>query len=96
MERKNSLEPRYRHVVAHQPQVRPTRRIKGPSQTEFGAKLSVENCDAGLASMGALRWAAYHEASDIAFQVRSHRERRGRFPVMVIADKRYGTRTNRK
>ena len=71
MERKNSLEPRYRHVVAHQPQARPTHRVKVPSPTEFGAKLSVENCDAGLASMDALRWDAYHEASDIALAFKS-------------------------
>ena len=95
MEHKNSLEPRFRHVVAHQPQVRPTHRAKVPSQTEFGAKLPVEICDAGLASMNALRWGTYHEASDIAFQVRSHRERCGSFPAMVIADKLYSTRANR-
>lgn len=84
-----------RIVNIHQPHVRPIVRGKAGVNVEFGAKigLSLQN---GYGKIDTLSWEAYNESSDLIPQVESFKRIHGHYPELVLADKIYQTRENRK
>lgn len=84
-----------RIVSIYQPHVRPIPRGKLKSQVEFGAKLGV-SLDDGFARIDTFSWDAYHEAADLTKQVEAYKELHGHYPELVLVDKIYATRENRK
>jgi hypothetical protein len=60
---------------------------------EFGAKLSVSLVE-GMAEVHKLSWEPYNESQDLKGQIAAYRERYGRYPEVVCADKIYRTREN--
>lgn len=84
-----------RIVSVSQPHVRPIKRGKAGSATEFGAKISVSLVD-GFSFVDRIGWNAFNESGDLISQIESYRERFGHYPESVHADKIYRTRENRK
>lgn len=84
-----------RIVSLSQPHVRPIVRGKAGKDVEFGAKLSVSLVK-GFAYLDRISWDAYNESGDLIGQVENYRARHGFYPEVVLADKIYGTRENRK
>ncbi len=83
-----------RIVSISQPHVRPIKRGKAGSDTEFGAKLSLSVID-GYSFMDRLSWDNYNESLDLIGQIEAYRERTGFYPASVHADQIYRTRANR-
>lgn len=83
-----------RIVSVSQPHVRPIVRGKAGVPVEFGAKISA-SWVGGYASLDRLSWDAYHEGQDLPAQAEAYRERTGRYPAVIHADKAYTTRANR-
>ena len=96
MYRSNSKRCADRIVSISQPHVRPMVRGKVDKATEFGAKLSVSLTAAGVARVDHLRWDAFHEGNDLPSQVEAYRERHGVYPEVVLGDRLYGNRANRR
>jgi len=71
--------------------VRPIVRGKARAKTEFGAKLHISLVD-GYARIERLSFEAYNEASDFFHIVERYRERYGRYPERILADRIYRTR----
>jgi hypothetical protein len=84
-----------RIVSIHQPHVRPIKRGKQNSQTEFGSKLGV-SLDNGFARIDTLSWDAYNESDDLINSVKSYFQLHGHYPELVQVDKIYHTKKNRK
>ena len=84
-----------RIVSIHQPHVRPIKRGKQNSDTEFGSKLGV-SLDSGFARLDTLSWDAYNESSDLIKSVESFQQLHGHYPELVQVDKIYHTKRNRK
>ncbi len=84
-----------RIVSIHQPHVRPIKRGKQNSDTEFGSKLGV-SLDNGFARLDTLSWDAYNESSDLIKSVESFQQLHGHYPELVQIDKIYHTKRNRK
>jgi len=84
-----------RIVSIHQPQIRPIVRGKARTNVEFGAKVSL-SVVAGFVYLDRLKWDAYNESLDLIAQVNKYRRRFGHYPKVVIADKIYGSRENRR
>ena len=84
-----------RIVSIHQPHVRPIKRGKQKSDTEFGSKLGV-SLDHGIARVNTLSWDAYNESSDFKKQVEQYKQLHGYYPELVQVDKIYHTAANRK
>jgi len=84
-----------RIVSIHQPHVRPIKRGKPNSDTEFGSKLGV-SLDKGFARIDTLSWDAYNESSDLIKQVESYQKQHGHYPELVQIDKIYHTKENRR
>jgi len=84
-----------RIVSISQPHVRPIVRGKSGKEVEFGAKLSVSLVN-GYSFLDRLSWDAFNESNDLISQVERYRARFGFYPEVVITDKIYGTRENRK
>jgi len=83
-----------RIVSLSQPHIRPVKRGKAGSETEFGAKLSVSLVE-GFAFVDRISWDNYNESGDLKNQVETYRDRFGVYPESVHADKIYRTRENR-
>lgn len=92
-EKKHSTKDRI--VNIHQPYVRPIPRGKAKSQTEFGAKIGVSLVE-GFSRITTLSWDAYSESKDLEKQVEDYNTLYGYYPEVVLADKAYLTRENRK
>lgn len=92
-QRVNRIDDRI--VSLSQPHVRPIKRGKAGSATEFGAKLSASLID-GVVFVDRISWDAYNESGDLIGQIESYRERFGHYPESVHADKIYRNRANRK
>ena len=92
-EKKHSTKDRI--VNIHQPYVRPIPRGKAKSQTEFGAKIGVSLVE-GFSRISTLSWDAYSESKDLEKQVEDYNALYGYYPEVVLADKAYLTRENRK
>lgn len=82
-----------RIVSISQPHVRPIKRGKAGSDTEFGAKLSVSLVD-GYAFVDRTSWDNFNECQDLKDQVESYKKRYGVYPESVHADRIYRTRDN--
>lgn len=75
------------------PWVRPIARGKARGMFEFGAKLSIGLVD-GMADVHKLSWKSYNECKDLKEQIENYKQRYGRYPEAVCADKIYRTREN--
>jgi hypothetical protein len=82
-----------RIVSISQPHVRPIKRGKAGSDTEFGAKLSVSLVD-GFAFVDRTSWDNFNECLDLQGQVEAYKRRLGFYPESVHADRIYRTRDN--
>ena len=82
-----------RIVSISQPHVRPIKRGKAGSDTEFGAKLSVSLVD-GYAFVDRTSWDNFNECQDLQGQAEAYRKRFGVYPESVHADRIYRTRDN--
>jgi len=90
--RTHSIENRI--VSIHQPHVRPIKRGKQNSDTEFGAKIQASLMD-GFVFIDELNWEAFNEGSRLKLSVENYKRRLGYYPQKVLADKIYCTRENR-
>jgi len=84
-----------RIVSINKPHVRPVKRGKAGSDTEFGAKISASVVD-GFIFSDRISWDNFNESGDLIEQIKTYRSRKGYYPESVHADKIYRTRTNRK
>jgi IS5 family transposase len=84
-----------RLVSVWQPHVRPIVRGKASASTEFGAQVSVSVMN-GYRRIHRIAWDPYHESSDLEEQLEHYKSTYGCYPEVVLADKKYGTRTNRE
>ena len=84
-----------RIVSISQPHVRPIVRGKAGKNVEFGAKLSASLIN-GFVFLDHLCWDAFNESTDLIDQVERYHSRFNIYPEVVIVDKIYGTRDNRK
>lgn len=89
----HSVEDRL--VSIHQPHVRPIVRGKAKSKVEFGAKINV-SLHNGYARIVHFDWNAYNEGTDLIMQVERYRELHGHYPKVVLVDKIYLNRENRR
>ncbi len=92
-EHKHSVKDRI--VNIYQPYVRPIPRGKAKSKTEFGSKIGVSLVE-GYGRIDTLSWDAYSESKDLEKQVEAYKLLYGYYPEVVLADKAYLTRENRK
>lgn len=83
-----------RIVSISQPHVRPIVRGKASQRVEFGAKISASHVD-GFIFLDRFSWDAYNETVDLEGQAEAFRQRFGRYPASIHADKIYQTRANR-
>lgn len=85
------------HSIAHrivslsQPHIRPIPRGKARAKTEFGAKLHISLVN-GFARMERLSFEAFNEADDFFRIVERYRDRYGRYPSRILADRIYRNR----
>jgi len=80
-----------RIVSLAQPWVRPIVRGKPHANTEFGAKLHISLVE-GYARIERLDFEAYNESEDFWQAVYRYRDRCGRWPERILADKIYRNR----
>lgn len=82
-----------RIVSLHQPWVRPIIRGKTGAPVEFGAKVEL-SMSGGYARVEEIRWDAFNEGTTLKASVERYRERTGKYPERVLADKIFRTREN--
>jgi len=82
-----------RIVSISRPFIRPIVRGKAGKPVEFGAKLDISVCD-GWARLEVLSFDAYNEATNLKAMAERYRERSGRYPSRILADKIYRNREN--
>jgi transposase, IS5 family len=90
--RVHSIEDRI--VSIHQPHVRPMKRGKARTDTEFGAKINVALVN-GFAFLDELSWNPFNEGKHLACYIEQYKNRFGYYPKEVLADKIYCNRDNR-
>ena len=93
--RENKKSHPNRIVSVHQPHVRPIVRGKAKANTEFGAKINLSEVE-GFSRIDRLNWDAYNESEDIELQVENYCRVYGCYPKVLLADRIYLTRENRK
>lgn len=81
----------HRVVSLAQPWVRPIVRGKPHANTEFGAKLHISLAN-GYSRIERLDFEAYNESEDFWSAVYRYRDRYGRWPERILADKLYRNR----
>jgi len=91
----NTNTVKNRIVSIFQNHVRPILRGKENARVEFGAKLGV-SLDNGFARINNFSWNAYYEGDDLIMQVKSYFNIHGYYPELVLVDKAYPNRKNRK
>lgn len=84
-----------RIVNIYQPHVRPIVRGKDGKSTEFGSKLNLSEVN-GFSRIDRLSWDAYNESKDMELQIENFREQYDCYPKVLLADRIYLTRENRK
>ena len=84
---------RDRIVSISQPHVRPIKRGKAGSDTEFGAKVSVSLVE-GYGFVDRTSWDNFNECQDLQDQVEAYKRRFGFYPESVHGDRIYRTRDN--
>lgn len=82
-----------RIVSLSQPWLRPIVRGKAGAAVEFGAKLDISVVN-GWTRLETYSFDAYHEAGGLKEVVERYKERTGRYPARVLADKLYRNRAN--
>lgn len=93
-EKKNRCEDRI--VSIHQPHVRPIVRGKQGKTVEFGSKVLAGITDEGYTLLPKMDWNAYNEGSYVIYSVEQYKKTFGYYPEVVIGDKIFMTRANRK
>jgi len=89
----HSIEDRI--VSFHKPHIRPIVRGKAGKEVEFGPKATVSLVD-GYLFLDKFSTDAYNEGAVLSDSLKLHKERFGKNPEVVIADKIYGNKTNRE
>lgn len=84
-----------RIVSIFQPYVRPMVRGKARNNTEFGAKIDVSEVN-GFTQVERFSWDAFNEGNDVKAAVENFLKTYGRYPKVLLADRIYLTRANRK
>lgn len=84
-----------RIVNLAQPYVRPIKRGKAGKNTEFGAKLNVSETE-GFVRPDQISFDNFNESKYLEAQVMAYKALYGYFPEVVLADRIYLTRENRK
>jgi hypothetical protein len=84
-----------RIVNIYQPQVRPMVRGKDRANVEFGSKINISEAE-GFVRLDHIGWDNYDEGGDLEFQVERFRELYGCYPELLLADRKYLTRENRR
>lgn len=87
----HSVEDRI--VSLSRPFIRPIVRGKAGKPVEFGAKLDISVSD-GWTRLEVLSFDAYNEALNLKDMVERYKERTGRYPSRILADKIYRNRDN--
>jgi hypothetical protein len=92
--KKNKIEDRL--VSLQQPHARPIKRGKGGGKdTEFGPKINVSLSE-GIARVDQIDFNAFNESQGLPAQIEAYKALYGYYPALVLADKIYWTRANRK
>ena len=68
---------------------------KQKAATEFGAKISASEVD-GMTRVEHISWDNFNESIDLKLQVRMFKETYGYYPELLLADRIYLNRNNRK
>ena len=84
-----------RIVNIYQPQVRPMVRGKDKANVEFGSKINISEVE-GFVRLDHIGWDNYDEGGDLELQVERFRELYGCYPELLLADRKYLTRENRR
>jgi len=84
-----------RIVNIYQPHVRPMVRGKDRANVEFGAKINISEVE-GFVRLDHLGWDNYDEGGDLKLQVERFRGLYGCYPELLLADRKYLTRENRR
>ncbi|MCP4934339.1 MAG: IS5 family transposase, partial [bacterium] len=84
-----------RIVNVAQPYVRPIKRGKAGKDTEFGAKINVSETE-GFLRMDQADFDNFHEGLGLQLQIEGYKALYGYYPELVLADRIYLTRANRK
>ena len=84
-----------RIVNIYQPYVRPIPRGKDKAATEFGAKISASEVD-GMSRVEHISWDNFNEATDLELQTEMFKRTYGHYPELLLADRIYLNRNNRK
>jgi hypothetical protein len=84
-----------RIVSFHWPEVRPMVRGKDGKEVEFGPKAHLSLVD-GFTFLDKISYDAYNESGELKRSLKAYRNRFGKLPEKVTADRIYGTRWNRK
>ena len=92
-ERTHSVKDRI--VNIYQPYVRPVPRGKDKASTEFGAKISASEVD-GMSRVEHISWDNFNEAIDLKLQTEMFKITYGHYPELLLADRIYLNRNNRK
>ena len=82
-----------RIVSINKPHVRPIKRGKAGSATEFGAKVSASLVN-GYILADRINWDNFNESGELIDQIEAYKNRTGCYPESVHADKIYRTRQN--
>ncbi len=91
VQKTHSVENRI--VSFTQPYLRPIVRGKAKSPVEFGAKLDISVVN-GYARLETFSFDAYNEATFLIQTIERYKEREGKYPKRVLADKIYRNRNN--
>ena len=84
-----------RIVNIYQPHVRPMVRGKDRANVEFGAKINISEVE-GFVRCDHIGWDNYDEGGDLKLQVERFRELYGCYPELLLGDRKYLTRENRR
>lgn len=82
-----------RIVSIIQPHIRPI--VRGKAKVEFGAKIGIAICE-GYTFIDHHSWEAYNECADFKLHIQKYKERFGFLPAVILADKIYLNKENRK
>jgi IS5 family transposase len=84
-----------RIVNIYQPHVRPMVRGKDRANVEFGSKINISEVD-GFVRCDHLGWENFDEGGDLILQVERFRQVYGCYPELLLGDRKYLTRENRR
>jgi len=84
-----------RIVNIYQPYIRPIPRGKDKNSTEFGAKISASEVE-GFSRVEHIGWDNFNESLDLEMQVESFKTTYGHYPELLLADRIYLNKNNRK